>query len=307
MAQIKVKATLPSGEVKSLTFPQRATVEQVKNKFFDFVPPRYRKEPYYIQVGNAVLDLEFYKLLEAHHTVKEHLEAGSELDITFITQLDAKKLKQKGVVETVTPTAKTVTKDFVEAQKHKEEVITHHKDAVGEETDAAKAAAEAEKKKADEEAAKKKAEEAAAKKKADEEAAAAKKKADEDAAAAKKKADEEAAAKKKADAEAAKNKFIDEPPIAKALEESNKLAASSKPAAGSDLPASANEVQVRIEENRKKFAADAEADEAAHKQKLAEINAEWDAKLKELEEKDKAEEEECNRKVEELKKIGPAP
>lgn len=30
MAQIKVKATLPSGEVKSLSFPQRATVEQVK-------------------------------------------------------------------------------------------------------------------------------------------------------------------------------------------------------------------------------------------------------------------------------------
>lgn len=39
-----------------------------------------------------MLDLEFYKLLEAHHTVKEHLEAGSELDITFVTQLDAKKL-----------------------------------------------------------------------------------------------------------------------------------------------------------------------------------------------------------------------
>jgi len=299
MAQIKVKATLPSGEVKSLTFPQRATVEQVKNKFFDSLPPRYRKEPYYIQVGNAVLDLEFYKLLEAHHTVKEHLEVGSELDITFITQLDAKKLKQKGVVETVTPTAKSVTKDFVEAQKHKEEVVAHHKDVVAEESKAdgaAKAAAEAEaaakKKKAEEEA--------AAKKKTDDEAAA-KKKADDAAAAA-------AAAKKKADdEEAAKKKFIDEPPITKALEESNKLAASAKATGGADLPASANDIQQRIDDNRKKFKADEEADEAAHKAKLAEVAAEWNAKLKELEEKDKQEEEECARKVEELKKIGPSP
>lgn len=30
--------------------------------------------------------------MDAHHTVKEHLEAGSELEINFITQLDAKKL-----------------------------------------------------------------------------------------------------------------------------------------------------------------------------------------------------------------------
>lgn len=49
-----------------------------------------RAPPYALQ--NAVLDLEFYKILEAHHTVKDHLDAGSELDITFITQLDAKKL-----------------------------------------------------------------------------------------------------------------------------------------------------------------------------------------------------------------------
>jgi len=123
MAQIKVKAHLPSNETKVLSFPQRVTVEQVKSKFLDQMPPRFRKEPYFLMVGNAVLDIEFYKLLEAHPTVQSHLDAGSELEITFITQLEAKRRKEKGQVETVTPVAKSVTKEFVEQVKAKEQLI----------------------------------------------------------------------------------------------------------------------------------------------------------------------------------------
>jgi len=60
----------------------------------------------------------------------------------------------------------------------------------------------------------------------------------------------------------------------------------------------------RIEENRKKAKAQEDAEEAEHKKKLDAVNAEWDAKLKELAETDKKEEDECHAKVEELKKTG---
>ncbi len=113
-----------------------------QNKFFEFVPPRYRKEPYFIivhvsiyflviyidsklifvlfQEGEVVLDLEFYKFQEAFPPAVQHAEKGEELNIEFITQLDAKRKKDKGEVHTVAPKAKAVSKDFVEAQKIKE-------------------------------------------------------------------------------------------------------------------------------------------------------------------------------------------
>jgi len=122
---LKIKAKLPSGEEKMLVFPLRTTVEQVKNKFFDFVPPRYRKEPYFIIIGEVVLDLEFYKFQEAFPGSAEHATNGTELEVGFITQLEAKRRKDKGEVHTVAPQAKSVGKEFVEAQKIKERTGVH--------------------------------------------------------------------------------------------------------------------------------------------------------------------------------------
>jgi len=283
--QIKVKATLPSGEVKSLSFPQRTTVEQVKNKFFEFVPPRFRKEPYFILVGNAVLDLEFYKLLDAHQTVKAHLEGGTELEISFITQMDAKRKKDKGEVETVTPHAFSVTKDFVDQQKHKD------RPAPAASTPAATDGAANVEKRAEDPAAKeaREAEEkaaAAAKKTADEEEARKKKEKDEADQAASRRALEEASVKRADEAKAASAK--------KAEDEARATASSG----------GYGEVLARIEENRKKHSEQTAQDESAHKASIAKLNEEWDAKIAALEEADKAEEASFQSKLEELKKIG---
>lgn len=39
----------------------------------------------------VVLDLEFYKVLDAHPNIADAVEQGAEIEITFMTQLEAKR------------------------------------------------------------------------------------------------------------------------------------------------------------------------------------------------------------------------
>jgi membrane protein involved in colicin uptake len=263
-AQLKVSATLPTGEVKKLSFNSKATVEQVKNKFFDSVPPRFRKEPWYIVIGNNCFDLEFYRFTEAHHEVQDALESGQELNITFSTQLDAKRKAAKGELHMVDPKAKSVGKEFVTQQKIKEElgVVLSPEEAAA--------------------LSKQKEEEAARKKHEEEE-----KKVREAA---------EAAEKKRREEEEKRQEEIRKAEEAKKKAEED---AKAEAAAGGFA-----ETLHRIEELKKKAAEEEEADNKAIAERLATLNKEFDEKIAAIDTADKKDEDEFNTKLAELQKVG---
>jgi hypothetical protein len=67
-----------------------------------------------------VLHLEFYKFQDAFPPAAEYIEKGRELEIEFITELEAHRLRDRGEVKMVQPHAITVDPHFVEAQKIKD-------------------------------------------------------------------------------------------------------------------------------------------------------------------------------------------
>jgi len=91
MAQIKIKANLPNGSSQVLKFPQRATIEQVKMKFFEQLHPKFRKEPYYILVGSSLLETEFHKFCESTQGVVDSISEDKEIEINFITLTEAEE------------------------------------------------------------------------------------------------------------------------------------------------------------------------------------------------------------------------
>ncbi len=67
-----------------------------------------------------MLNLEFYKFQDAYPDAASYIEEGRELEISFVTQLDAHRMSDRGEVKTVKPHAITVDPHFVEAQKIKD-------------------------------------------------------------------------------------------------------------------------------------------------------------------------------------------
>jgi len=91
-----VKCTLPGGDAITLKFPLKYSIEQVKNGLIKDLPPKFRKNIYFIQIEDTVLEYEFHKFGEPpiHPAISKAIEDYKAVEVTLISDLDVKNMKK---------------------------------------------------------------------------------------------------------------------------------------------------------------------------------------------------------------------